>query len=86
MERGISDYWPKAYVNAYYATPTFPHRTTRTLSIEGRKLSQINMPTGKKIDFLSKYIFIFLGLLETFLKKRERGNERSKNLLPVPQE
>ena len=40
----MADYLPTAFIDAAYATPTQPRRSTRTLSIEGRKLSQINVP------------------------------------------
>lgn len=50
-ERGVRDYLSKAFIDAYYATPTLPHRTMRTLSIEGRKLSQMNVPTSMLLSF-----------------------------------
>lgn len=32
---------PKIYLESYYSTPSVPNKQTRTLSIEGRKLSHI---------------------------------------------
>ncbi|KAI1710534.1 pyridoxal-dependent decarboxylase conserved domain-containing protein [Ditylenchus destructor] len=54
-DRGVADHMPVAFVDAYYATPTQPHRGGRTLSIEGRKLSQINMPTSLLATLQEKY-------------------------------
>uniref|UniRef100_A0A915D1X6 sphinganine-1-phosphate aldolase n=1 Tax=Ditylenchus dipsaci TaxID=166011 RepID=A0A915D1X6_9BILA len=45
-DRGVAEHLPTAFIDAFYTTPTLPHRGGRTLSIEGRKLSQIHMPTG----------------------------------------
>ncbi|KAH7695822.1 Pyridoxal-dependent decarboxylase conserved domain containing protein, partial [Aphelenchoides avenae] len=42
-DRGVAEHMAYMYADAYYSTPVMPHRSTRTLSIEGRKLSQINM-------------------------------------------
>lgn len=37
----MKDTLTKLYLEAYYATPSATNRTMRTLSIEGRKLSQM---------------------------------------------
>uniref|UniRef100_A0AC34QJN4 Uncharacterized protein n=1 Tax=Panagrolaimus sp. JU765 TaxID=591449 RepID=A0AC34QJN4_9BILA len=37
----LNDVLPKMYIETYYSTPSAPQKSTRTLSIEGRKLSQI---------------------------------------------
>uniref|UniRef100_A0A7E4WBK1 sphinganine-1-phosphate aldolase n=1 Tax=Panagrellus redivivus TaxID=6233 RepID=A0A7E4WBK1_PANRE len=38
---GLNDVLPKLYTDVYYSTPSQPVRSMRTLSIEGRKISQL---------------------------------------------
>lgn len=58
IDCGASQFLPYAYINAYYSTPTIPHDETtmrkRTLSIEGRKLSQLKLPTGNELAALQE--------------------------------
>nr|CAD2140424.1 unnamed protein product [Meloidogyne enterolobii] len=50
MDRGVANLLSNALLEAYYSTPTSPHGEMglrkRTLSIEGRKLSQIQLPSA----------------------------------------
>jgi hypothetical protein len=50
VDRGVADFLPNAFLDAYYSTPVSHHgemgMRKRTLSIEGRKLSQLQMPSG----------------------------------------
>jgi hypothetical protein len=58
-DRGVADQLPFAYLDAYYSTPTAPQgeggMRKRTLSIEGRKLSQLQMPSGFFLFLVIKY-------------------------------
>ncbi|KAI3411973.1 hypothetical protein GPALN_002027 [Globodera pallida] len=48
-DRGIPNQLPNLFIDALYSTPTSPHGEgirKRTLSIEGRKLSQLQRPGG----------------------------------------
>ncbi|CAK5051559.1 unnamed protein product [Meloidogyne enterolobii] len=50
MDRGVANLLSNALLEAYYSTPTSPHGEMglrkRTLSIEGRKLSQLQLPSA----------------------------------------
>jgi hypothetical protein len=45
VDRDIREDLPNLFIDAYFSTPLLTKRTTRTLSIEGRKLSQIHVPS-----------------------------------------
>jgi len=60
-DRGASQFLPSAFVSACYSTPTMLHEDDtrkfvrkRTLSIEGRKLSQLQLPSGKELAALQE--------------------------------
>lgn len=51
----MKDALSKLYLEAYYATPSATNRAMRTLSIEGRKLSQIMSHSS-----MFSHVFLFL--------------------------
>jgi len=61
MDRGVANLLSNALLEAYYSTPTSPHGEMglrkRTLSIEGRKLSQIQLPSGMFVTLFIKNFY-----------------------------
>ncbi|KAI6187078.1 hypothetical protein M3Y98_00203200 [Aphelenchoides besseyi] len=51
-DRGIAEDLPSLFIDTYYSTPLRQNRSTRTLSIEGRKLSSMQSPSESKLTAL----------------------------------
>ncbi|KAI6234562.1 Sphingosine-1-phosphate lyase 1 [Aphelenchoides fujianensis] len=72
VDRGIVEDMPSLFIDTYYSTPLRQNRTARTLSIEGRKLSQLHNPPSSG----------FLSALQEQSRQESSGSRFSSNLTP----
>uniref|UniRef100_A0A915MYJ9 sphinganine-1-phosphate aldolase n=1 Tax=Meloidogyne javanica TaxID=6303 RepID=A0A915MYJ9_MELJA len=86
MDRGVANLLSNALLEAYYSTPTSPHGEMglrkRTLSIEGRKLSQIQLPSALAA-LREQYSF---GELTSFTVPTTISTGETSTLSAAPQE
>jgi len=54
VDRGILEELPNLFIETYFSTPLLKQRSARTLSIEGRKLSQLNVPSALQEQFSAR--------------------------------